>query len=99
MFKSNYVDSQTPYTQWEIECCNDYYYDDEDYEICECSILNGRYHGIQKTWYKNGQLKDCCTKINMRIHGIKQDWHEDGRRISIRNRFKYEIDLYFRYAK
>ena len=50
----------------------------------EHSYLNGKYHGMQKSWYENGNRNYECSQINEDMHGLHQKWFEDGRRMFVR---------------
>lgn len=42
------------------------------------SYLNGKLHGISKSWYENGKLQDSAVYKNGIVIGDEKGWHEDG---------------------
>jgi hypothetical protein len=56
-------------TQW-----SKYYSYGRDY-ISKNILVNGLYHGPQKTWYASGRKCYQSNCINGRIIGIKQQWN------------------------
>lgn len=45
---------------------------------CEAPYVNGRVHGLARSWYENGQLQCETPYVNGRIHGLARSWHENG---------------------
>ena len=56
-------------------------YDEEDRLIGERPLKSGKKHGIEYTWYDNGQLELAEPYCDGRIHGTAKQWDEDGRLI------------------
>ena len=55
-----------------------YWEDDETLER-EFSMRRGKYHGIARQWYSNGQLMWRSRYINGKEHGVAKQWDEKGR--------------------
>ncbi|HLO37485.1 MAG TPA: energy transducer TonB, partial [Lacibacter sp.] len=41
-------------------------------------FINGKQHGLDKSWYESGQLQDSAMYINGVAIGTEKGWHEDG---------------------
>ncbi len=46
--------------------------------ILECEIKDGKYDGVYRTWYENGQLYGETNYSNGKLNGIMKSWLEDG---------------------
>ena len=53
--------------------------------IIEWPMLNGEYHGIQKTWHHNGNMLSLHKQNNGDFVGLYQNWHHDSNRDIISN--------------
>ena len=45
----------------------------------ETPLVNGEIHGVEKTWYMNGQLSSVCSYVNDgEKHGVEKGWYMNG---------------------
>jgi antitoxin component YwqK of YwqJK toxin-antitoxin module len=76
------------------------YYDNEKIWH-ERSYVNGILHGIQKWYYKNGQISSEYFINNNQWYGMWQDWLSDGRRECVQQRKNDQMNgsmIRFEYA-
>jgi len=45
----------------------------------EMRMVNGRFHGLHRTWYQNGQLAEELRYRHGLLHGRSRQWAENGR--------------------
>lgn len=57
----------------------------------EATYHEGRKHGVEKAWYKNGKVKRIVTWHHGQKQGVATAWYENGK-------IKYEI-LYHKGAR
>ena len=63
--------------------------------------LNGRDHGIQVGWRKDGKIEYLCLMLNGRFHGLYQNWLHNGTRFLIyinKNDQEHGSSIYFKYG-
>lgn len=41
--------------------------------------LDGKRHGLYRSWYDNGQLRHECNYVNSERHRTERCWHENGK--------------------
>jgi hypothetical protein len=47
-------------------------------KVCEVPFVNGREHGIARSWYPDGRLKGESPYKNGMLHGTRREFYEDG---------------------
>ncbi|MEI8376755.1 MAG: hypothetical protein WCJ35_28405 [Planctomycetota bacterium] len=52
--------------------------DSEGRKVSEVPFLNGREHGVARSWYANGQLAEETPYLDGTMHGIRREMFEDG---------------------
>jgi len=51
---------------------------DHGVKIGEVSFLNGREHGVARSWYPNGRPRTEGPYVHGETHGVVKEWFDDG---------------------
>jgi antitoxin component YwqK of YwqJK toxin-antitoxin module len=68
---------------------------------CHYPSLDGFYHGVQRWWFKNGQIAEEYIQVLGLREGFNEKWFEDGTRLAIKKDKKdsqFGPEIVFKYG-